>query len=175
MDLNNFSRASSIDLEGSEGLTNAGLIDMTKGFTYFATAYYLVNPGLVTKVAFSNQGFIKGTKAVLSEKASTKSISFYVHKSGGNLRLAIYDASKKLIWQSQSIQNNGGIAVGTDQGGFINVLIKQGNPPNLVLVPGTYWLAYQVDNSQDIPSFTQGSQGDGFYLSHDFELSLNRF
>jgi hypothetical protein len=111
----------------------------------------------------SQKGFIKGTKALLPRPGVVSNVWFYSHVAAGNLRLGIYDNSspKSLLWQSGTISN-------TAAGAWISTPITAGQPGTLVLVPGTYWLAWQVDTTYDVPSYVPGTSGSGFFVSQSF-------
>jgi len=107
----------------------------------------------------SQKGFIKGTKLALTETAVVSDLRFYSHAASGDVRLALYDnaSPKNLLWQSGSVTN-------TAANAWITVPITNGTPSSLTLAPGTYWLAWQVDSTADVPSYTAGTNSDGFYL-----------
>lgn len=108
----------------------------------------------------SRKGYIFGTKAVLSETTGiTEAVKMYTHQSGGNLRMAVYDPDRRLVWQGPVVSNSGGV---------VSSSIASGGQSNLVLPTGTYYLAFQTDSILDIPSFTAGGSGDGFYLKQSF-------
>jgi hypothetical protein len=111
----------------------------------------------------SQKGFIKGTKVTVPGAAIVSNVWFYSHAAAGNLRLGIYDnqSPKNLLWQSGAISN-------TAAGSWITAPVAAGQPSTLVLVPGTYWLAWQVDNTYDAPSYTAGTNGEGFFFSQNF-------
>ena len=118
----------------------------------------------------AQKGFIKGTRLVLTNLAAVSNVFFYSHFAAGNVRLALYTNSspKELLWQSGAISN-------TASNDWLVAPISAGTPGNLVLLPGTYWLAWQVDTPYDVPSYTAGTSGDGFYLnqpSGNFPASL---
>jgi len=48
------------------------------------------------------------------------------------------------------------------------VPVANGAPSSLTLAPGTYWLAWQVDTTADVPSYAAGSSGDGFNLAQTY-------
>ncbi|MCX6899401.1 MAG: M6 family metalloprotease domain-containing protein, partial [Verrucomicrobia bacterium] len=111
----------------------------------------------------SQKGFIKGTKVTLDTAAGVSNVVFYSHAAAGNVRLGIYDnaSPKHLLWQSGSVTN---IAANA----WITVPITDGAPSSLSLAPGTYWIAWQVDSTADVPSYTAGSSGDGFYFAQSY-------
>jgi hypothetical protein len=111
----------------------------------------------------SQLGFIKGTKITLANPASVSNVWFYSHAAEGDLRLGIYDdnSPKNLLWQSGSISN-------TAADGWIAAPISAGTPGGLVLAPGAYWLAWQVDTTYDVPSYAPGASGDGFFVGQTF-------
>jgi hypothetical protein len=111
----------------------------------------------------AQKGFIKGSRLTLTNPAAVSNVVFYSHVAAGNVRLALYTDSspKALLWQSPVISN-------TASNAWLTVPISTGAPGNLVLLPGTYWLAWQVDTTYDVPSYAAGAIGDGFYLSQPF-------
>jgi hypothetical protein len=111
----------------------------------------------------SQKAFIKGTKVTLSHAALVSNVWFYSHAACGNVRLAIYDNSspKRLLWQSAAVTN-------TASESWLKTPVGQGSPSSLSLIPGTYWLAWQIDTLLDVPGFTQGASGDGFFLGQAF-------
>jgi hypothetical protein len=111
----------------------------------------------------AQKGFIKGTRLALTNLAAVSNVFFYSHVAAGNARLALYTNSspKALLWQSGVISN-------TASNDWLVAPISAGTPGNLILLPGTYWLAWQVDTTYDAPSYAAGAVGDGFYLSQPF-------
>jgi photosystem II stability/assembly factor-like uncharacterized protein len=144
-------------LPWGEVFLQSAVIDTAGGYSYFGTDS---SPGQVVKVCFSQRNQIKGTRIVLNEAAAVNDVRFYSHAASGNVRLAIYDnaATKNLLWQAQ--------VANTASAAWLTVPIS-----GLVLQPGTYWLAWQVDSSADVPSYTSGAAGDGF----SFEQTYNAF
>lgn len=138
-----------------EVFLQSAIADTARGYSYFGTDS---SPGQVVKVCFSQRNVVKGMRIVLSEGASVNGVSFYSHAASGNVRLGIYDnaATKNLVWQSASTTNNA-------TAGWITVPVS-----GLALNPGTYWLAWQVDSSADIASYTAGASGDGFSLEQTY-------
>ena len=111
----------------------------------------------------SQKGFVKGTKVTLSQTASINDVRFYSHTASGDARLALYDnaSPKNLLWQSGSVTNLAANA-------WLAVPVANGAPSSLTLAPGTYWLAWQVDTTADVPSYAAGSSGDGFNLAQTY-------
>ena len=130
------------------------------GFAYWGTDS---TRGQVVKTSISEKGALKATKISLAQPGAANSVSFYSHAAGGHVRLAIYDdqSPKNLLWESPAVAN------GT-AGGWISVPIGSGSPSALSLSAGTYWLAWQVDVTSDVPSYTAGSVGDGFSIEQPF-------
>jgi hypothetical protein len=111
----------------------------------------------------SQGGFIKGTKVTIPDAAIVSNVWFYSHAAAGNLRLGIYDnnSPKNLLWQSGAISN-------TAAGSWITAAVSAGQSGALVLVPGTYWVAWEVDTTYDVPSYVAGRNGDGFFFNQNF-------
>jgi len=122
------------------------------------------NPSFTLRATYiRTRGYIKGMKIVpgWSGSAGILKFYFYAHASG-NVRLAIYDNSlpKQKLWESSSI------AVSS---GWNSVNISAGTPTSLSLTGGsTYWLCWQTDSVNDVPSYVAGASGDGFYLAYDY-------
>jgi len=110
-------------------------------------------------VTVAIKGYIKGTKATLTETATSfDKISFYSHSATGNVRLAIFDnaSPKALIWESASTALSANAWVDVTITGVTNK------------AAGTYWLCWQYDNVASAPSYTAGSAGDGFYKAQAY-------
>jgi hypothetical protein len=107
-------------------------------------------------------GYAKATKATLSDNnAVIESVSFYSH-STGNVRLAIYSDSSGVPNSKQ--WESGSTALTTTSWNKIG--IASGTPSSLTLNSGTYWLAFQWDNTNYVPSFISGgSNGDGYNMT----------
>jgi len=142
-------------LPWGEVFLQSAVHDAARGYSYFGTDS---SPGQVVKVCFSQRNQIKGTRIVLNEAASVNDVNFYSHAASGNVRLAIYDnaAAKNLLWQSYSTANASSSA-------WLTVPVS-----GVTLQPGTYWLAWQVDSSADVPSYTAGAAGDGFSFEQTY-------
>jgi hypothetical protein len=117
--------------------------------------------GQVVKTALSEKGALKATKLVLASGGPLQDVAFYSHIATGNVRLAIYDdaSPKNRLWQSGPVANTGG---------WLTVPISAGAPASLSIGAGTYWLAWQTDSTSDVPSYTAGSAGDGFFVEQPF-------
>ena len=144
-------------LPWGEVFLQSAIYDTARGYCYFGTDS---SPGQVVKVAFSQKSLIKATRVVLGETACVNDVRLYSHAASGNARLAIYDnaSPKHLLWDSGSTANTAAsdwltIPVGT---------------ASLTLAPGTYWLAWQVDTTADVPGYSAGSAGDGFTLDQTY-------
>ena len=109
------------------------------------------------------EGYAKAMKATLSDYASVLSMSFYSHATG-NFRLAIYADSSgspsSKQWESSS--------TAATASAWNTVNINSGSPSSLTLSAGTYWLAWQWDNTNSGPSYTAGSSGNGNYIAQAY-------
>jgi len=109
-------------------------------------------------------GYVKLTKATLSEAAaSITSMSLYFHATG-NFYAGIYTDSSGpavLKWTSESTPATGG-------GAWDDVLISAGTPNTLALAAGDYWLAWQWDSVNAGPSYTLGGANTGAYLAQAY-------
>jgi hypothetical protein len=106
-------------------------------------------------------GYIKATKAVLGTSGNVSGLKFYAHTSGYEVRVAIYDnaSPKALKWQG---------IINTTQTGWNNIPIYAGTPSSLSLSAGTYWVCWQVNTTSNVPSYTAGVAGDGWYLAYTY-------
>ncbi|MEI7731374.1 MAG: LamG-like jellyroll fold domain-containing protein [Verrucomicrobiota bacterium] len=111
----------------------------------------------------AEKGFIKGTKLDLHETAVVSNVCFYSHAAAGNVRLGIYDnrSPKHLLWQSATIPNPA-------TSNWITAPISTGVPGTLTLSTGACWLVWQTDSAMDVPSYTPGTNGDGFMVNQAF-------
>jgi len=154
------SRVSAVTLNAEEDSLLSVVIDPSAGYAYFGTGSY---PGRVVRVGLCQKGFVKATRFTMPEPGAVTDVRFYSHDSAGTLRLAIYEegAMKTLLWQSGQITN-------TVTNGFVLSPISAGTPTTLQLPAGTYWLAWQVDTTKNVASYTAGSSGDGFYALQSY-------
>jgi len=138
------SRVGAVTLNSGENDLESAVIDQLTGYAYFST---YTRPGRVVRVGLSQKGFAKATKFTMPETGLATNVYLYSHSSSGTLRLALYEeaTTKTLRWQSGQIANTA-----TDD--FVVAPISAGTPTNLTLDAGTYWLAWQVDTSADVPS-----------------------
>jgi hypothetical protein len=145
----------------------AATIDPRSGYAYFGTD---TNTPHLLEVQYSQKGSIKGNKVSLPAGAALSSVNFYANMpasasaySTGNVRLAIYGDSEgmpgQLIWQSGNLADN--VPAG---GGWLSV--TTGLPG--IATAGDYWLAWQVDSTLDIPSFSPGQPAHGFSFNQAF-------
>lgn len=159
IDIGSFSETGALSYDDTT-VNYASVYDPTNRILYAPTSD---SPSIIYRFSVSPQGVIFATKATLSETASSiDSLSFYSHTNAGHVRLALYDSSRNLLWQSGSVAN-------TTNGGFQTVTITSGTPTSLSNISaGTYYLAYQTDTSSNVASFTSGSSGDGFIAVHAY-------
>ena len=147
-----------------EVFLQSSVIDPGRGYAWFGTDS---DKGQVVQVALSQKSAIKATRADLGEIAVVQDLSFYAHDASGNVRLAVYDATKDLLWQSVSMPV---------VAGWNSAVIAAGAPAYLALQPGAYWLAWQVDSNDNVPSYTHGVAGDGWFAEQPygpFAVSVN--
>ena len=112
-------------------------------------------------VVYSPQGFIAGTAVDLPEAATVNEVRFFSHLGSSAVRLGIYDVNKKLLWETAG-------HVLTSASTELVAPISNGTPTSLILPAGKYFLAFQVSTPDAVPSFTAGTQGDGFVFFQDF-------
>ncbi|HEY2397157.1 MAG TPA: hypothetical protein VGH81_14435 [Rudaea sp.] len=141
-----------------EVFLQSSVIDANRGYAFFGTDS---SAGQVIKVALSQKSAVKATRVVLADVAFVKDIDFYAHAANGNVRLAIYDDTpqRNLLWQSPTLAASAG---------WISAAIASGQPAPLSLPSGSYWLAWQVDSIADIPSYTPGLAGDGWFFEQAY-------
>lgn len=143
-----------------EVFIQSGVIDSNNGYTYWGTD---TQPGQIIKVRYSEKGVIKGTQIILNQTSVVSTMNFYSQTASGDINLAVYDNSSpnNLLWQSGSMVN-------TTATNWISVPISSGSPSTLTLPAGTYWLAWQTDSNSDVPSYTAGTSGEGFYFAQSY-------
>ncbi|MFC1598562.1 hypothetical protein ACFL2U_00925 [Patescibacteria group bacterium] len=170
MDLNDlsapdgFSRSGTMDVPthgGNHG--RGGVADVVNKFMYFGTEFeapLLPNyNGQAYKLSYSKRGYVNASKInAASTISEINYFDFYSHTADGNLRLALYDSGKNLLWESGSVAN-------TTAGDWIRVSVS---PALTNLAAGDYWLAWQTDSASNVGSYTAGGAGDGFYLPATF-------
>jgi len=108
------------------------------------------------------EGYAKCTK-VTGAAGTADSVSFYAHNAG-NFRLAIYSDSSgpsSKLWESGSTAVSGAPSWQT-------VSISAGTPTSLTTSAVTYWLCWQVDTANSLPSYTSGSANTGSYISQAY-------
>ncbi len=152
-------RKGAVSLQTGEDNTRCAGIDTTDGYLYFGTYTY---PGRIAKFSYSQKDYIKGTEVTLAEQARINDVRFYSHAAVGNVRVGIYvEGSKNLVWESSSVAN-------TADDDWLIVSISSGTPTSLIIDPDTYWLAWQIDSTAEIPSYTSGSSGEGFSYTYRY-------
>ncbi len=130
----------------------AGAAD--KNFVYFTVSGY---PDRLLRLRPRSQEFrIQATRAHLEEPGEIVAMQWYAHEAAGHVRLALYDSSRDLLWQSHPRK--------VDRGGvLLTIPISSGSPSRLdPLTPGDYFLAWQIDTPAPVPSYTEGHPGDGW-------------
>jgi hypothetical protein len=153
-----FTRLGAITFNTGENPTEPAILDTAAGYLYTASQ---TTPGKAIKVALSPKGFVFGTKVTLPETGYITHVSMHSHTASGNLRVAIYNSSKTLLWESQTRSN-------TASGDVLNFPIANGSPAVLKLDAGTYYLAFQTSSTSSVPSYAAGSSGDGFYYGQEY-------
>lgn len=153
-------RLGSVTLKEGEGYLRTALLHPNGSRLWFTCNSV---PGNLVRLGVGHAEFIKGTRLTLSEPAAVTKIHFYSHRAKGAVRLAIYQygASPALLWESDAIPN-------TVQNGWLTVPIALGTPSALALPAGVYWLAYQVNCPDPVPSWSGGAAGSGFSVVHPF-------
>ncbi|MFN7161210.1 MAG: S-layer homology domain-containing protein [Candidatus Gracilibacteria bacterium] len=133
------------------------LFDDKTGQLLIGTMNY---PSRIITFRVSPEGYISGTKITLPENAGTvDKVKFYSHQVAGNVRLALYDNAKNLVWQSADITV-------TKENDWQEVDISTGSPSTLANLPaGEYWAAFQTNSGASTMSFSQGNTDSGFELA----------
>ena len=163
------------DARVGEVYLRSSIIDVQQGYAYFGhdnVPDLPLSQARVTKVQLSHKGSIKGNKVALPVVATLQSLNFYSHAatpatafSSGLIRLAIYNDNGgrpgNLQWQSDPLANAGGWLAATSS-------VASGPLSSLTLGTGVYWLAWQVDSTLDVPSYTNGPAGNGFITWQPF-------
>jgi len=145
---------------GDIGL-HCGAGDALSGLAWFGAS---TPPSNVVLTSYSQKGFIKGTRFVMTESGALTNVNFYSHRAAGRLLLALSarnGINRNLLWQS-------GVITNTVTNGWISVPVTQGTPASLQLTAGTNDLCWQVDTTSDVPSYVGGAAGDGFRQPADF-------
>ncbi len=178
VDLATFSETSDLTLQGGDAVPppngvndfdspetkygevflQSSVIDPNRGYAFFGTDS---SAGQVVKVALSQKSAVKATRIVFADVAFVRDINFYAHAAQGNVRLAIYDDTpqRNLLWQSATLAASAG---------WMSAAIASGQPASLSLPGGSYWLAWQVDSIADVPSYSPGVAGDGWFFEQAY-------
>ena len=159
VDLPTFSADGRLNLPNQENPNRMIGVDPATSNLFVATDN---NKGKIIKIAGSRMNSVNAYKVNLPLVATDLSaFHIYSHNGTGNLRLALYDSSFNLLWQSAVISN-------TTTNGWIDVDTNTGTPSTLTnLAAGDYWLAFQVDSARDIVSIAPpGASGDGYVLNN---------
>ena len=148
------------------------ILDPTTGYAYLGEDSGISNTlgTRIAKVQYSQKGSIKGDKITLPAGAALTSVNFFSHisspataSSSGNVRLALYtDAAGvpgNLLWQSDNIAN--AVAAAGDW-----LTVTSGLPT--IAAAGTYWLAWQLDSTLDVPGYALGDPNSGFTVDQPF-------
>jgi len=153
--------------------TREGAAQLPNGQNGFVASYFdsfnsrfVIAPSISSgtqlhSIVYSPQGFIAGTAVDLPEAATVNEVRFFSHVGSSAVRLGIYDVNKKLLWETSS-------HVLTSASTELVAPISNGTPSSLILPAGKYFLAFQVSTPDAVPSFTAGTQGDGFVFFQDF-------
>lgn len=119
--------------------------------------------GSVARFLPSFKGATWGTKVTLTEASNlVDTVRFYAHDAAGNVRLALYDSSFQLVWESMDIP-----MTGTDM--WYKVNISDGTPNTLAALPaGDYWFAFQTDSVVTQPGYAPGAANTGFFFTSSY-------
>lgn len=95
---------------------------------------------------------IHGSWASLDQTSYLESLNFYSHEAGNQVRLAVYDCAGMLLWESGLLEN-------TAENDWLEALVSEGDPSELMLAPDDYLLAFQVTGNGRSPSATAAAPG----------------
>lgn len=95
---------------------------------------------------------IHGSWASLDEASYLESLNFYSHEAGNHVKVAVYNQTGLLLWESEFVQNS-------IENDWLKVFISDGFPSELRLDPDEYLLAFQVTGDGYSPSATASSIG----------------
>lgn len=133
-----------------------------------ADALYLAldsQPGRLYKVMLRSgrRGEINASRVEMPEWGRIEELRFFSGEPEGNLRLAVYDDGRprNLLWHSGVVANHADNAE-------IAVPIAEGQPTELAIEAGTYWLAWQTDTTAEVGSLSRKDYSDGFTFPHGF-------
>ena len=159
VDLTKFRLLSPIQVAGSQGCFSSAV--GLGGDAYFGASVGQTYGGEAVKLSgLGQRGFVKASRAELSSPASLQSISLHVHPGRGRVRVALYSADKKLLWQSASSRLTGREA-------DLSFPVSRGTPASLHrLRAGSYYLAWQVASDDSVTSYR--GRGDGWQVAQAF-------
>lgn len=126
-----------------------GVFDPSSGNSYWCNTHFI---GLIAKTTSNSSGFICGNKTNLTDWVHLNHLAMYSHQAVVSVRLGLYNASMQLVWQSDVVN---------DQSGWIIVPIEEGNPDQLSLGPGDYWLTFQTNCHERAASAHPPCPGSG--------------
>ncbi len=146
-----------------EGIMPSIEIDPSGRYVY--TGSNSTRPGKIRRFAASPKGFVNMTKILIQEPTLVDEISMYCHREteDGAIRLGLYRAGSpgNLVWQSQPLGKSNGP-------GRLEVKMEQTGTSRLVLDPGVYYLAWQMNTSANVAGYINGDHASGAYFPSDF-------
>ncbi|MBN1880314.1 hypothetical protein JW823_09420 [bacterium] len=135
-----------------------GIQNSDTGDSFWCNSYFV---GVMAKSQNTSYGFITGSKTNTFIPVEVSYISLFSHYSDGNFRLGIYDEAFQLLWQSPEMIN-------TAEEDWISISVNQGEPQELSLLPGDYWLVFQTDSHHRVSSAHAPAAGQGIRQPADF-------
>jgi len=153
----------SFGLGPTDGRAKGIAIDPVKKELYIGTGGLTQDPEFF-RLSYSLRGFIHGTRVTLDEPAEVQTAHFFSHVASGSVRLGVYELDRvsnvvlRRLWVSNFVPN-------TAAGDWLTVPIADGDPNLLVLQPGTFYLAWQIDAHDDVPSFSSALALPNFRVS----------
>lgn len=151
-------RLGRITLPEGDLLDSKMTMDPASGYLYGAANYH--KPSEIVRLGLSRKGLLQGTRFTLKEKSRITEARLYSHRTGGAVRLAIYNdlpTTRTLLWQSEPMPNN--VA-----GGWLVAPVATGQSQALYLDAGNYFIAWQTDTSADFTGYQPGEPGCGFFV-----------
>jgi hypothetical protein len=124
------------------------------GYAYYYTIY----------ATCALKGVMWFLTVLLADKASLLAMLIYCHVNTGNLRIGIFTTSSGAPsakqWESGS--------TAAVNAAWLSINISAGTPTSLQLEAGCYSLGWQYDNTASVPSYTAGSDGQGYYALQSY-------
>ena len=124
-------------------------------------------------VILTNQGATPGVRELAAAFARMSGHKVTVmQEEGAALERRINSGPADLVTGNpptiEQLVKNGRVVANTVTAGLVSVKVGTGTPKSLVLEPGTYWLAWQVDTNRPVASYVPAVAGSGFWVAGPF-------